>query len=345
MLKKKISIIPYSEKEIEVFRARWKTTEGKERRKRIIEIIKSGSTEFGGDAHFPELKDKISIQIPPGKDLRGINLSAVETPKGLNFSRFHLAGSILEAMDLSSTNFSFAHLEFTSFNGSTLNRVIFKGAHFVQPSFIGANMDMVILAEAIIDGYQIAPHRIFMEEGFREFATNFGFIDKKSGIYSVIKNKYKMLGKYDEMVPFHILEMRSKRDEKHISEKEEIINGQVKIKRRRTALWYLERFFFDICFGYGEKWYSVLTTALFIILLFSSLYSVAPLRSNWSSDISTSNWLNYLYFSAVNFTNLGSQDWLPGHPLHRVLMSIESVSGLFLTTLIIVIFTRKMIRD
>jgi hypothetical protein len=345
IITRKLPIIKYTQKELECLRERWKTPEGKERRKNIIQIMKSGSTEFGELTKFPGKMNKACDLIPPGKDLRGINLSSTEIPNGLDFSRFHFSGAILKAIDLSSTNFSFAHLEDASFNGSTLNRSIFKGAVLADCSFIGCNLDMVILAEAIIDGYPLIAHRTFMEQGFKDFSNNYGFIDQRSGFYSIIKQKYKMLGKYDEMVPFHILEMRVKRDEKHIVEKEIVKNQKTTIKQIRTPLWYFEKVFFDMCFGYGEKWYSVFFTAVFIVLLFSVLYMVEPLKSNWNPEITSRAWTDALYFSSVNFTNLGSQDWLPGCYLHRFLMALESILGLFLVTLMIVIFTRKMIRE
>jgi hypothetical protein len=346
VIKRKYSKIKYSEKELERLRDRWKTEEGKERRRKIIEIIKSGSSDFGDYAIFPEYKDNKSQSIPPGKDLRGINLASIEIPQGLNFSRFYLSGANLEVTDLSSVNFSFAHLEYTSFNGTVLNRTIFKSAHLVRTSFIGANLDNVILSEAIIEGYPLGSHRMFMEDGFKDFSSSYGFIDKRSVFYNLIKTKYKHLGKYDEMIPFHTMEMRAKRDEKFIKEKEILEDQKIVIKRKKTLLWYSEKIFFDICFGYGEKWYRVFITAMCIVLLFSFLYMFsAPLKSNWGPEITTSLWLDNLYFSAVNFTNLGSQDWLPGCAAHRVMMSMESITGLFLITLIIVIFTRKMIRE
>jgi hypothetical protein len=345
MIIKSNKVIHYSEKELEYFRGRWKTEDGKERRRRIIQIMRTGSTEFGDLTVFPDKKNKFTESIPTGKDLRGINIASVEIPQGLNFTRFHFSGAILEASDLSFANFSFSHLEYTSFNGSILNHTIFKGANMVLTTFVGANMDMAIFAEAVVDGYQLMAHKTFMEDGFRDFSLKFGFIDKKPGFYNMIKLKYKELGRYDEMIPFHILEMRSKRDEKFILEREVNKNGKSVIKRYRTPLWFIEKLFFDICFGYGEKWYRVLITAVSVVLTFSFLYMLEPLKSNWDQKTTSTKWIDTIYFSAVNFTNLGSQDWLPGGPLHRLLMGIESISGLFLTTLIIVIFTRKMIRE
>jgi len=341
----KNNLIIYSEKEIDYLRNRWKTEDGKDRRRRIIQIMQTGSTEFGDLTVFGDKKDKITEAIPIGKDLRGINIASIEIPNGLNFSRFHFSGAILEAMDHSLSNFSFAHLEYASFNGSILNRTIFKGANMVRTTFVGANMDMAIFAEAVVDGFPLIAHKTFMEDGFRDFSLRYGFIDKKPGFYSMIKLKYKELGRYDEMIPFHILEMRAKRDEKFMIEKEVQKDGKPFIKRYRTPLWFIEKLFFDVCFGYGEKWYRVFFTALVVVFGFSFLYMIEPLRSNWDPNITTTKWIDTIYFSAVNFTNLGSQDWLPNGPLHRLFMGIESISGLFLITLIIVIFTRKMIRE
>ncbi len=345
MASKRHKMLHYSEKELDALRNRWKTEDGKERRKRIIQIMQSGSTEFGDLTVFSDKQDKLTASIPVGKDLRGINIASIEIPHGLNFSRFHFAGAILEASDLSLANFSFAHLEYTSFNGSILNRTIFKGAMMVHTTFVGSNMDMAILAEAVVDGYPLIAHKTFMEDGFRDFSLKFGFIDKKPGFYGMIKLKYKELGRYDEMIPFHILEMRSKRDEKFTIEKEVNKEGKAVLKRFRTPLWFIEKLFFDICFGYGEKWYRVFFTAISVVIAFSFLYMIEPLKSNWDPNLTTTSWIDTLYFSAVNFTNLGSQDWLPGGSLHRLFMGIESISGLFLITLIIVIFTRKMIRE
>ena len=337
--------VHYSDRELEYFRNRWKTEDGKERRRRIIKIMQSNSTEFGDLTVFEDKKNKMTELIPVGKDLRGINIASIDIPNGLNFSRFHFSGAILEAMDLSLSNFSFAHVEYTSFNGSILNRTIFKGANMVHTTFVGANMDMAILAEAVVDGYPLIAHKTFMEDGFRDFSLKYGFIDKKPGFYSMIKLKYKELGRYDEMVPFHIMEMRSKRDEKFVIEREVVKDGRTIMKHYRTPLWFMEKLFFDICFGYGENWYRVFITAISVVLGFSFIYMLDPLKSCWDQNVTTTKWIDTLYFSAVNFTNLGSQDWLPNGPFHRLLMSVESVSGLFLITLIIVIFTRKMIRE
>jgi|TergutMp193P3_1026864.scaffolds.fasta_scaffold51356_3 hypothetical protein len=346
MASKKQPQIHYSDKEIEYFQSRWKTEEGKERRYQIIQIMKTGSTEFGHLAKFDTDTDKVSKTIPAGKDLRGINIASTDIPHNMDFSRFHLSGAIFEATDLSYASFSFAHLERTSFNGSILGHAIFKGANMVKTTFVGADLSMAIFSEAVIDGYPLIAHKTFMEDGFKNYTEKFGFIDKKPGFYNMIKIKYKELGRFDEMIPFHILEMRSKRDEKFRIEKEVVINGKTTIKYTRTPLWFLEKLFFDICFGYGEKWYRVFFTAIVVVFTFSFLYlMVGPLQSCYEPDIITSKWVDAFYFSAVNFTNLGSQDLLPNGVMHRFLMGIESISGLFLITLIIVIFTRKMIRE
>ena len=347
MASKKQPQINYSDKEIEYFQNRWKTEEGKEKRLQILQIMKTGSTEFGNLAKFSNDKDKISKSIPTGKDLRGINIASANIPNNMNFSRFHFAGAILEAMDLSYASFAFAHLERTSFNGSILAHVVFKGASMVKTTFVGSDLNMAIFSEAIVDGYPLIPHKTFMEEGFKNYSEKHGFVDKKPFFYNMIKTKYKELGRYDEMVPFHILEMRSKRDEKFRTEKEVVIDGKPTMKYTRTPFWFIEKLFFDICFGYGEKWLRVFVTALIVVALFTFLYPIVggPLQSCYEPDIITSDWADILYFSVVNFTNLGSQDLLPANMWHRLLMGIESISGLFLITLIIVIFTRKMIRE
>jgi uncharacterized protein YjbI with pentapeptide repeats len=323
--------IRYTEEQIKKLRARWDTPEGRNQRKQIQRKLENGDTDLGDLATFNQ--DDGLPTVPPGKDLRGITLSTA-LPENLDLKSLHLSASRLEGADFTGANFSYAHLEFVSFSGSILRKAIFRGAFLTHPNFVGADLEQISLSEAVIDGIQMISHRAFSHQGFADFSSSIGFIDKQYTIYSIIKSKYKSLGKYDEMIPFHILEMRARRDDRCTNKK----------TGRRKLAWYLNWVGFDLLCGYGEKWQNALLSAFMVILTFSFVYMIYPLRT---SDLSseTTRWIDYLYFSAVNFSNLGSQDLLPYNSVHRFTMFSESVLGLFLITMLIVIFTRKIIRE
>ncbi len=321
--------ISYTPAQLEALRKRWLTPDGQERRRQIQKMLTEGNTELGDLATFP---DDDLPPVPPGKDLRGIILSAA-FPENLDMTSFHLSGARLEACDFTGADFSFSHLEFVSFAGSILNGATFTRAFLTQPNFVGADLERVNISEAIVDGVPLISHRAFSSEGFADFKANIGFIDKQYVFYSIIKFKYKSLGKYNEMIPFHLLEMRARRNDRYIDEK----------TGRRRIQWYLDLIAFDLVCGYGERWANALLSALIVILSYTFLYMPFPLLTP-SNDV-TSRVVDYLYFSAVTFSNLGSQDLLPYNAYHRFLMFSESVLGLFLVTMIIVIFTRKVIRE
>ncbi len=325
-------IFKYTKKQLAYLRKRWETPTGKLRRKQIIERILQSNTKFDDIQIFPDSGE--IPKVPQEKDLRGIILSMV-FPENLDFSYFHLSGARVEASNLTNCDFSFSHLEEISFRGSVLKNSIFKGALFLNPDFVGADLESISLSGSIMNNVQILSHRIFGERGFKDFKNNNGFIDKKFLIYSIIKEKLKNIGRFDEMIPFHLMEMRARRDEKYINKK----------TGRKKILWYLNYVGFDLLCGYGEKWQNAVVSAFLMMFLFSFLYMPYPLANQINPNIPGDKFLNYLYFSCVTFSNYGSQDLLPSCDYHRTIMFFESIIGLICVTMIVVIYSRKMIRE
>jgi hypothetical protein len=322
----------YTKFQIDYLRKRWDTPEGKIKRKHIMQKLFSGSAELGDLADFPETKEVPSVDV--GKDLRGIVLSA-PFPENLDFSYFHFSGAKIEASDLTNCDFSFSHLEEISFRGTILKKTIFKVAYLTHPDFVCADLDEINLSGAIIDGIQLISHRIFGEKGFKDFKENNGFIDKRFLIYNVIKLKYKSIGRYEEMVPFHMLEMRARRDERFINKK----------TGRKKLLWYLDLVGFDLLCGYGEKWQYPLVSSFVMMFLFAFLYMPYPLANQVNPNEPCDKFVNFLYFSCVTFSNIGAQDMVPANDYTRTIMFAESIIGLLCITMMVVIYSRKMIRE
>jgi hypothetical protein len=324
--------IRYKKSQLLFLQNRWRTFDGKEKRKQIIQRLMQGDTKLDDLAFFTD-KDGIP-KVPTGKDLRGIVLS-LAFPENLDFSLFHLSGARIEASNLSNCDFSFCHLEEVSFRGSILKNSLFKGAFLTNPDFVGADLEGISLSGSIINNVQIISHRIFGEKGFKDFKATNGFIDKQFLIYGIIKGKYKSIGRYEEMVPFHMLEMRARRDEKFIDKK----------TGRRKIQWYLDFIGFDLLCGYGEKWQNPVISAFLMMLFFTFLYLPYPLANQINPNIPGDKFVNFLYFSCVTFSNYGSQDYLPSCDYHRAIMFLESIIGFVCVTMIVVIYSRKMLRE
>ena len=107
---------------------------------------------------------------------------------------------------------------------------------------------------------------------------------------------------------------------------------EAKRKNKWTPIRYAEKLIIQIPFGYGIKFYNVVFTFIGFIILFGILYS-------WFQGIQNSNtiWSN-LYISILIALKTGYQ---PSDKTLELLTSIETVFGVFLYAITIVIFARK----
>ena len=99
-----------------------------------------------------------------------------------------------------------------------------------------------------------------------------------------------------------------------------------------TLLWL-------IC-GYGERPLNVVICFLLTIFGFAGLYYMLHLEG--PDGTIGHQFGEALYFSIVTFTSLGYGDIRPVG-VAKLLAGLEAVSGLFLTSLFIFVFCRKMI--
>ncbi|WP_372367942.1 pentapeptide repeat-containing protein [Candidatus Uabimicrobium sp. HlEnr_7] len=105
--------------------------------------------------------------------------------------------------------------------------------------------------------------------------------------------------------------------------------------------------FFDLGCGYGTKPINVTILASFLILIFSSIFwsfgqffVVDPSLGNTTGGIS---FMQALYISSMNFVTLGTEGISPSfdHWI-KYLVAIEGFLGLFLMTVFVGTYTRKM---
>lgn len=333
------SSIFYQQDEINKLRKRWQTQEGKVRRRHILAKLAEGIVPSDSIPPFPE-NSSFPVHgksIPDHLDWRGMTFTKEQGEyRDLNFSGIHLSGGALMSPFYKCQFFN-SHFEYVEFSGSHIENCNFKGAFFYETNFENISyLQNIDIREAYFNDIKIEPHKVFSESGFiTNYDAEIGRFYAPYVIYQHIKTKYKSISKYEEMIPFHILEMRSRRDYKHMT----IGKDNKKI---RNIKWYLDLIFFDMMCGYGEKWQHTLLTAAIVIFLFSFLYMISPMTTATGF---TSSYPDYIYFSCVTFSNLGSQDILPSNQIQRFMMFAESILGLFLVTMLIVIFTRKVIRE
>ena len=93
--------------------------------------------------------------------------------------------------------------------------------------------------------------------------------------------------------------------------------------------------------GYGERPQNVVLCFLCTIFGFALLYSVSHLEG--PDGTVGFQFHEALYFSIVTFTSLGYGDIRPVG-IAKLFAGLEAVTGLFLTSLFIFVFCRKMLR-
>ncbi len=356
---KKNQTIHYTPIQIKILRERWNTDLGKQRCQEISSLLQEGKNNFKNVVAFPENPLLADVAVPPEKDLRGISLNSVIKEKTL-LQGFHFSGAQL-GCTINSVMFLRSHFEYTEFSGSKIENSIFKGAFFYRTDFYNVSyIQNLDITNAFVDDIEICNKAQFSK--FIPSFNDLSYFEKQYTLYALIKQQYKLMGRWDDMIPFHILEMRGRRDDRYRvaakPKKETVLDpetgkkktetkpnldpGTGKEKKVRRIQWYLDLIFFDLLCGYGEKWQNVIASAFMVIMVYSFLYSLAPMLT---PDGQTTAYFNYFYFSCVTFSNLGSPDILPSNLAQRFLMFTESLFGLFLVTMIIVIFTRKIIRE
>jgi len=116
---------------------------------------------------------------------------------------------------------------------------------------------------------------------------------------------------------------------------------------------------YRVTFGYGEEPLRVIFASLFVILLWALIYmfcgivvipeyriidyKISIASSTPIEEILSDFWYCF-YASALTFTSLGFGEFYPYSSVSKAFAVIEAFLGVFLISLFIVVFTRKMLR-
>ncbi len=328
----------------------------------VISSIKSGEVEALKD-NLQKLGLQKVVDFTGNIDLRGIDLSEVSLDNAC-LDNFNLNGAILDHSTLLRTSFrntlleksslvncklqeadfSEAQLSFADFSKSDLwNAKLYNsrlwGTNFDECHLSNAKLTHTYILFARIDKAQIDNRTEF---GSRFIYEEEGDYVKASEAYLKIKNVLRSRGYYKESALYYYREMYCAK----------------KSAQGNRKVWLS---FFDLLCGFGEKPLRTVFFATALIIFFAFLYTVTGFvyrgipvnfgfaNSNTGALVNSQmnlldGFLHACYFSAVTFSTLGYGDcYALGYG--EALSAIESILGIFFTSLSIVVFTRKMIRD
>ncbi len=199
-------------------------------------------------------------------------------------------------------------------------RLDFSYAKFNETVVLyGSNPTTLVLDRYQIDG------RIFSETE--------GDFQKAKEVYMLLRRTFEMLGNHEGTDWAYY---RFRRAERKCHKK----------SLTRFCNWI----FFDIGCGYGTKPFNVTTLAISVVLLFafpywifSDQFIISPeIRDAGMTDVT---FYQAIYISAMNFTTLGTEGISPNfdHWL-KYFVVVEGFLGLFLTTVFVGTYTRKMVK-
>jgi len=239
-------------------------------------------------------------------DLSGINLHL----KNLQYS--NLTGASLQNARLNKVGFDFSKLDGVNFESAILEKCDLRKATSARD---------IRWFEVILDGVQIPNfshvglHTIYEDGEFRDLA-------RAQFVFRQFKEGYKSQGDHDASGLFYEREMDMKRR-----------TGKLFERAWLTMLWVL-------C-GYGEK--PMRSVAAFFVTIFSFAggYYFCDLRGPDGPIVQ--DFFKSLYFSVVTFTSLGYGDVTP-RGFARFLAGSEALLGVFLISLFVFVFCRRMVR-
>jgi len=229
-----------------------------------------------------------------------------------NFQYANIHGCIFQDARFYKVGFDFSDLSSCNFQNTILESCDFRQVENLQ------NVDWY---HAIFNGVRFP---IINKLGYRCIYDRDNKYDpaKALNIYQNLRESYKAQGHMRAAGYFYELEMDMNR---------KLSSGREKLWL--TILWLM-------C-GYGEQPLNVVFCFLFTITGFAGLYSQTELIG--PNGPITGQYTEALYFSIVTFTSLGYGDIRPVG-IAKLFAGCEAVTGLFLTSLFIFVFCRKMLR-
>ena len=244
--------------------------------------------------------------------LRGADLSGMTlTLKNLQHS--DLTGANLHNARLEKVGFDFSRLDGANFEGAILEKVDLRRVQSMHRCF---------WFETIFDGVQVpAIEHVGLETPYDADCPGAN-PTRARFVFRHFKELYKGLGDNDAAGLFYEREMDTKRHAGPLTE--------------RVWWWLL----WATC-GYGER--PVRTVSLFfaIIVTFALAYTQCDVRAPDGPvrDLGTA-----LYFSTITFTSAGYGDVLPVSDVARALAGSEALIGVFMISLFVFVFCRRMER-
>ena len=239
--------------------------------------------------------------------------------KGADFSGLIITQRNFVNSDLTGANFHNARLLKVGFDFSILDNVDFENIILERVDLRRVKSAKGIrLFETIFDGVLLPNESKFGKKCVYSNQSTPDFA-KSLDVYHDLKNTYRRMGNSDAASYYYELEMDCKR---------RLSTGSQKMWL--TLLWL-------IC-GYGERPMRTFISFLFIILSFAGIYYV----DNETTNDGPLEFVDALYFSVVTFTSLGYGDISP-LGISRFFAASEALIGVFMISLFVVVFTRKMI--
>jgi len=184
-------------------------------------------------------------------------------------------------------------------------------------------------------------------------------------VYLTLKNNFHSIGRYNDESTTYKKEMDMERKSHWISNMK---NNRYNLKDWLFSghFWgWFSSAFTNMIYGYGERPWNVIKTALAIILIFAFSFSFIGLgnpeiielkgtaiheNSGNIVDLASKgliknnvirNFPDSLYFSTITFTTLGYGDFRPLEGLGRILAGSEAFIGAFMMALFVYTFARR----
>ncbi|GEM_PF-2514186 len=246
-------------------------------------------------------------------------------------------------------------------------KIDLRGAKFLGKIRISGNFENVLLAGCDVEHVDLTYVRWrqdykILDEIELEKAVKSGKIKEIESkwkevetVYRKLKLSYKNHGDYDTAGKFHYREWECKR-KRAGKYSTKTVKGKLLNLIATNFSWIN---LYRVTFGYGEEPLRVIFASLFVILLWALIYmfcgivvipeyriidyKISIASSTPIEEILSDFWYCF-YASALTFTSLGFGEFYPYSSVSKAFAVIEAFLGVFLISLFIVVFTRKMLR-
>jgi len=314
-------------------RERWKTEDGKRRRKEIINhllnIATRGIVENKKIQTHAQIKGILQdfpyTNETNQADLRGIDLEGEKLPQvyiynvdlsGANLGNSHFGGAQFEGVDLRGANFSNADLSNININQAKVGKYPSEEecTNLSQTDLRYAKFNNILYSDLKYGGYRLKKN---------------SECEKAEGSYRVLRSLFKDIGQYKDADRCYRQERKSKR------------------KQKNVFIRIFEWLVYELTCGYGMRPYYLIGWIIFIIFAFMFKYFYNSNQFVYVGNIQAnfSIW-TALYFSIVTFTTLGLGDWHPNpNSSIQYWIATEAILGVIFIALVVITYSRKMIRD